>query len=180
MRNAPTDPDAQLLQQLTAGEVDQAIWREFVRRIRRWICHHYPWLYAQSDDLAGETAVCAFESLPSYRGEARFMRWVHGIAHHIVSKRLREQGEAVVVSFEEIGDKVPAEDEIAKRILHLAAEVAMRTLTDQERTVFMWRVHDDVDHKEIARRLGISHNASRQTWMRASEKIGRYRREQER
>ena len=177
MENVPSDVDARLLQQLTTGKVDETEWRNFLGRIRGWICCHYPSLYAVSDELAGEAAVCAFESLASFRGEARFIRWVHRIAYHVVSRYLRKQAQAVVVSLEDIKDEAAGGDEIQSRLLQLAAEAAMETLTAQERIVFVSRVTNDTDHKDIALRLGITSNASRQTWMRASEKIARYRRE---
>jgi RNA polymerase sigma-70 factor (ECF subfamily) len=172
-----TDPDAQLLRKMQTGAVEESDWQDFVERVRRWIVLHYAFLHAQSDDLAGEAALRVFESVPAFRGESRFIGWVYRIAQNVITGHLRHQAGVTVLSFEEMSEEVAAEDAIRKLMLQLAAEAAMQTLTEQERSVFMSRVTHDTDHQEIAQRLGISHNASRQTWMRASEKIGRYRRE---
>ena len=177
MQSNRSDPDVRLLRKIQNGDMDDATWHEFVKRIRVWICLNYPSLCAEADDLAGDAALCAFVSAPSFRGDALFMRWVYGIARHVVHQRLRKQFNVVILSLEEVQEVVVAADEVDEQILQLAVEAAMQTLTDQERTVFTWRSRDGLDHKEISRRLGITSNASRQTWMRAAAKIGRYWRE---
>jgi|SRR5579871_2339978 len=175
MEVKPADPDAQLLLKMQTGEIDEANWRDFRKRIQQWICYRYPSLRATADDLAGEAALCVFVSVHSFRGEARFIRWVHCITRRIVSKHHDKQARVVVMSVEDLPEEVVANDKIEKRLLHLAAKAAMQTLTEQEHRVFLLRVTNDMDHKEIARRIGISDNASRQTWMRAMAKIRRYR-----
>lgn len=177
MRSNLPDSDADLIAQLKTGDFDLQVWEGFVKRVRGWVCRNFPELTNEADDIATLAAEYAYESLEAFRGECRFIRWVNRIAYNIACRRLQKTRQHVVVSFEDLHHAAAEGDDIDFALQQIEAAEAMKSLTEQERAVCLLRLLHDVDHKDIAAQLGISPNASRQTWMRAAEKLGRYRRE---
>jgi RNA polymerase sigma-70 factor (ECF subfamily) len=175
MQRGQDDPDAQLLVTLRSGDFSLDEWTKFVERIARFLCYHFPALQPESDDLAAQAALAVYEHLPSFRGDCRFIYWVFQIAHNKVKRYLRKTKNATIVSVGELIDEPrDPHDDIETALRLLVAEEALATLTEQERTVHLLRVLEDLDHKDIAKRLGITDVASRTTAYRAARKIGAY------
>jgi RNA polymerase sigma factor (sigma-70 family) len=177
MQSNHTDPDAELLEKLKCGDFNMDTWGAFVSRVKGWVCANYPSLYFEAGEIATLAAETAYQRINTFRGESRFIRWVNQIAFRIAYRRIQNLQKAVTVSFEDLCHEIAEENDIDALLRQIDADEALRDLTDQERDVFLLRVLQDMDHKDIAARLGITHNACRQTWMRASAKLGSRRAE---
>ena len=177
MADGSNDHEPKIARQIRRGDVDHQTWQLFVERLHYWICRRYPFLVHQADDLADETAMRVLVGFPSYRGEANFDHWCYGIARHVVSRHLRKSHGITELSLQDVGDDVPMKDCFPGGLFEWASETAMARLTELERSVFLSRVQHDTDHCEIARRLGISSNASHQTWGRAVKKMRQFAQE---
>ena len=171
MQTAMSDLDGPLVQQMRDGTVDYRHWQDYVSRIHVWICRRFPFLYAHSEDLADEAAIRAFLNVRSFRGDAPLMQWTQSVAYYVVCRHLRKYRKLPLLSIEDLTVEPAVDDGVDSRIQLWAVAQAMRSMTRLERDVFVSRTAYDSDHKEIARRLGISSNASRQTWMRAVQKV---------
>jgi len=174
MEGNQDDSDLGLLAQLRSDTFDLATWDRFVRRIERWIDQNFEWANLDSANLAGEAALIAYQNVGQFRGDSRFFRWVRTITFRVVYRHLQKNKPGIVITFDDLMEEPAGEDESVMAWKRLVAEEALQNLTEQERQVFILRKQDGMDHREIAARLEISENASRLTWTRAAEKIGRF------
>lgn len=171
------DLESRIVAQIRAGDVDHQTWQTFVDRLHSWICRRYPFLIYQAYELADESAMRILVSFRSYRGDATFHHWCYGIVRHVVSRHLRKTNGVTVLSLQDLEDEPSADEPLRHELLQWAAEAAVAKLTTLERHVFMSRIHYGTGHGEIARRLGISCNASHQTWSRAVKKMRQFAQE---
>jgi RNA polymerase sigma-70 factor (ECF subfamily) len=124
-------------------------------------------------DLVGETYARAWESRRRFRGAPddpeAVAAWTFGIARHVLADALR-RGRTERAALQRLHVEPPqlAPDEIA-RLEHLAElgslratlAVALEDLSPEQREAVRLRVVDELGYAEVARRLGISEEATR-------------------
>lgn len=169
-----SDPDASLIEQMSRGRIDRSKWEDYVAQIKSWVSRRYPDLNSQADDLAHETAISAYVNVKAFRGESRFIQWTYGVARYVVCKHLRLAHRVPTVPLESLKAEPVVSDGIEEKLQLWSMRMAMNELSGLERSVFVCRTAYDSDHKDIAAALGITSNASRQTWMRAVRKVRKF------
>jgi RNA polymerase sigma factor (sigma-70 family) len=153
---------------------DRAAFGELVQRhqsaVRRFLRHLSGGDNALSDDLAQETFVQAYRSLPQYRGEGQFGTWLFGIAHnHFRNSRRRAHREAEFAATEtapEAGAPVTRAVELGQ---DLAA--ALRHLSADEQTAVHLFYHQGLSHPEIAAVVGWPLGTVKTHLTRSKEKL---------
>ena len=126
------------------------------------------------DDETQEVMVEGYESLSVYRPElGTLVNWVLGIAANIRMRWRRACGkrEERFTSTDD-GDETPASAPSPERsaILSQACDrvgEALKTMPAEQRAVFSLIVFEGLSHAEVAKKLGISEEASRMKFMRA-------------
>ena len=100
-----TPPDSELIVRVVAFD-DRTAFGELVTRhqsaVRNFIRHLTGGDAALADDLAQETFIQAYRSLPHFRGESAFPTWLLGIAHNRWRNARRQQREHVSLNVEEV------------------------------------------------------------------------------
>ena len=107
----------------------------------------------------------ACEKPPKPGGERA---WLHRVTYNRCLDRLRRRRD---VSLEALGDAAggftPEYDEGCAP----AVIAALSRLKGEDRAIVLWRVYDELDYAEIARRLGIGEAAVRKRYERAKKQL---------
>lgn len=171
MQIMTSDADDRILCRLRDGSIELARWQTYVSGIRAWICSRFPQVSNHAEDLADEAAIRAFINLDSFRGDASFTQWTNRVAYFVVCAHLRKSSSRPEVSLDNPVIEPVSTDSIEDRLTIWSMDSAIKSMTCLEREVFVRRAAYASEHKDIADKLGITSNASRQSWMRAVKKV---------
>jgi len=128
---------------------------------------------AAADDLAQDTFIEAYRSLPQFRGQSSFSTWLLGIAHNrFRNARRREATAARFASESTPSDAV----EPAARLSDLQHDLAraMSGLTRDERTAVHLHYHQGLSHQEIAAVVGSPVGTIKTHLARSKDKLRSY------
>jgi RNA polymerase sigma factor (sigma-70 family) len=167
------DPDAQLVAWAQADP------HAFVALYDRYFPAVYGYCLSQlgeptaAEDAASETFLKALAALPGYRESGRFRPWLFVIAHNVVQDTVRTQrshGALEAAAGVPDSDMGPEEQAIAAVDWQRLAAAIARLPIDERRVLELRR--GGLRGVEIARVLGINHEAAKKRQVRA---IGRIR-----
>jgi len=175
-----TDQDAELLARIRNGATD-----DFSELVQRHQSQVFAILYRYErdrhtlEDLAQETFLKAWRSLPQFDGRAPFAHWLSRITVNVALDHLRKiKRQKNEVSLAELGDEaldwLRNPDERQELHSRQAAEllaVAMRELSPAEQVVLTLQELEGYSVKEICARTGSSSVAVRVRAMRARKKL---------
>ena len=92
LNQIPIEQETQLVERAVNG--DQAAFGELVEPLRKPLfsyIYRMVTLRQDAEDLLQDVLVRVLQSLPSFRGEARFKTWLFGIATHACMDHLRSK-----------------------------------------------------------------------------------------
>jgi RNA polymerase sigma-70 factor (ECF subfamily) len=121
---------------------------------------------ADARDVVQDTYVRAYRALRRFRGDAAFSTWLYRIASNCASSFLSRRSRQRCDSLGEIdvADDDPEQDPTLlaeASTLRAAVERALDQLPHRLRAVVVLRDVEDLSHREIAERLGISESATK-------------------
>lgn len=134
---------------------------------------------ADANDVVQDTYVRAFRGLRRFRGDAQFSTWLYRIASNCAStftarrSRLRHHS---LAEAEEVPETDPDQDptlQAEASTLRASLERALEQLPHRLRAVMELRHLEDLSHREIAERLGISESATKVRLHRARNTLRR-------
>jgi RNA polymerase sigma-70 factor (ECF subfamily) len=129
------------------------------------------------EDIVQEAFLAAFQSMKSFRGEARLRHWLLGIARHKVEdyyrRRLRE------ARWSDLEDELPLreavvplyEDQIDRARANERARRVLSSLPEAYALALMWRYFEDRTIREIASSTGKTEKAVERLLARAREQF---------
>lgn len=131
------------------------------------VCQRYARSTQEAEDILQEAFIKIFNSIKSFRGEARLETWITRI---IINTALNSQRQKLylmpMVDVLEIN--LPEEAEISLASFNLSELIAMvQALPDGCRVVFNLFAIEGYNHKEIAEMLNISEGTSKSQYSRA-------------
>jgi RNA polymerase sigma-70 factor (ECF subfamily) len=142
---------------------DEGAFRLLVERHMRQVydlAHSFLRNHDDADDLAQETFVKVYRSLPSFRGDAGVGTWLYRIVTNLALDRLRQRqrmkqrmvplDDAVVQGLSESSDSMMGAD------LQLHIERALYTLPTLQRAVIILRHLDGLSTKQVSSILQCS------------------------
>ena len=134
---------------------------------------------ADASDVVQDTYVRAFRALRRFRGDSAFSTWLYRIASNcassFLSRRSRQRCDALPEA-DVIVDDDPDQDptlQAEASSLRLTIERALEQLPQRLRAVVELRDLEDLSHREIAERLGISESATKVRLHRARNTLRR-------
>lgn len=146
-----TPSDSELVLRTVESD-DRAAFGELVRRhqssVRHFLRHLVGADAALADDLAQDTFLAAYRSLPRFRGAATFSTWLLGIAHNHWRNARRRQHPALPLH-EAPESASPDDDKRASDLRHDLA-LALRELSADARHVIHLHYQQGLSHQEIA------------------------------
>jgi RNA polymerase sigma-70 factor (ECF subfamily) len=129
---------------------------------------------AAAKDLVQETALVLFRRFAEYDGERPFLAWALGVAKFQVLGFQRDQARSVVTFDTELFDQFTdawAQQAPAATRQAAALEVCLERLTARPRQMIRLRYFEDLNSREIARRLGGRSAAVRVALQRIREQL---------
>ncbi len=139
---------------------------------------------AEVEDVAQETFIKAYRSLPNFRGESAFYTWLYRIGintakNHLVSSSRRAQASASFTvedaeSFEEaeqLRDSATPEGELMSKEIALTVNRAMEALPQDLRSAVLLREIEGLSYEEIAAVMKCPIGTVRSRIFRAREAI---------
>jgi RNA polymerase sigma-70 factor (ECF subfamily) len=132
-----------------------------------------------AEDVLVEALVKAHRHLGQLRDAGAFRAWLAQIARRVcwqLKQREALQPLLQLSVVEEEGREIPSgerplEQQIALRQMSLMLHEAVDKLSEEYRSVYVWRDLEDVPAKEVAKRLGMSLAAVKSRLHRARESV---------
>lgn len=156
--DGPTDDDAALMLAYANGDADafDALYARHRGPLYRFLLNRVG-NRASADDLFQETWSRVIAARTRYRREAKFSTWLLQIAHNLVVDRHRRQrpqlnGDEAEAIFE--ARTAPARDEPERALSEFEQQrrlaLALQNLPDEQRTVFLLRMEQELGLEDIA------------------------------
>lgn len=174
-------PDLELVQAIQAG--DEAAFTVLYERYFERV-HNFAYgrlrNRADAEEVAQETFVCVFRSLPSFAGRSSLLSWIYGITKNTVNNHIRrnraqehriEKAEGELVRNAYSLDSCSPEEHARFR---RCADAALASLDDVSRwqaEVFALRHFENLPIQEIADRMSRSNDAIRSSLYRVKKLI---------
>jgi RNA polymerase sigma factor (sigma-70 family) len=163
-------PDAELVAQSVAGSRDA--FRKIVERHQTLVCslaYCATGSLSQSEDLAQETFLAAWQQLPGMREPSKLRSWLCAIARFVIGKELRRRGRQPLHEaepLEKIGDlrapeALPSDRAVSNEEAAILWQCVARVPEMyREPLVLFYREHQSVER--VAEALGLSKDAVKQ------------------
>jgi RNA polymerase sigma-70 factor (ECF subfamily) len=149
---------------------DLSAFEELVRRYENkvfTVIYRFVGNWADVNDLAQETFIRVYQSLPNFRQESGFATWLYSIAANICRDELRKKRRRPKISLDEItasSDLLPSfeagpdclENRLEQCELQDAVQECLSTLPDEYRLALVMREIQGLSYREIAVVLGCS------------------------
>jgi len=134
-----------------------------------------------AEDVVQETFLRAFKQLERFDHRAQFGTWLYRIATNLCLDRLRSRKRYADIGDEENPDPMaqvqsgnPGPDRLAlSGQLRDSVNLALDSLSAQERTAFVLRHYEGLPVEQIGATLGIGENAAKNSIFRAVQKLRR-------
>jgi len=110
-----------------------------------------------ADDVAQDVLIAVAEHIGSYRGEARFTTWLHGVARNKAIAFLRRKNDTAALRDEQ-SDAVRISSMIATRSV---LDAALAAIPDPYREAVVLRDIGGLSYEEVSERLGVKLNTVR-------------------
>ena len=141
--------------------------RELFARAYALLCD-----WQEAEDVVQEAFVAAYEHRAKLGGAER--AWLYKVTVNKCLDRMRRKKN---VSLEELGDAAPGVTDNYDAGYSPTVIRALSRLKPEQRAVVLWRVRDEMDYDEIARRLHTSEAAARKRCERAKKRLAEYLRD---
>ena len=138
-----------------------------VRTVLRKLTHGQS---ALADELAQECFLKAWQSLPSFRDDARFSTWLHRIAYLEFLQYQRKASQGVSSPVHHPTPEFLNGDE-PDQALRLDVQKALASLSPMECAAIVHCYHADMSHAEAAQVLGLPLGTLKSHVLRGREKL---------
>ncbi len=155
------------------GEVIREYTEPLYWQIRRLVQSH-----DDANDVLQNVFIKAWQSIDSFRGDAKLSTWLHKIAFnesisHIDRER-RRQAMSLDGDDGALAAAIEADEHIDGDELALKLRKAIASLPEKQRLVFNMRYYDDMKYEEISEILGTSVGALKASYHLATKKIEQF------
>mgnify|MGYP006294644037 CR=1 FL=1 len=125
----------------------------------------------EAEDFMQEAFIQAFERIDSFRGDSKLSSWICRIAINKCLDHLKKR--KVPLDFEVSWDRLEQNEKASEESNYDVNRIkkAMTELPEGCRVVFSLFMFEEMDHKAIAKKLGIKEASSRAQYARAKNKI---------
>lgn len=175
------DPDADLVDDLLHGDGEKAV-RELGLRLEKLVCHKYPDFRADADEIVLDILERVYERIGTFGHKSRFFTWVGAIAYNVLKERSRQrkaQGRFEELSEDLVADCLNPEHQVVEALTYeinlLLVDEALKTLTERQREVFLYKHTTDLTSAEIGEKLDMSAGAVRSALVDAHAAVERWR-----
>ena len=167
-------PDGELVQKVRAGEVE--MYRVLVERYRlefgRYATAMLDGDREDAADALQEAFIRAYDSLASCRNPERFKAWLFRIvSNQCHNVRKRRRGHLSLERAAERGEEPAGRSESERREIGEVLDLAMNTLTSEQKEAFILKHVEGRSYAEIAELLGVGEDALKMRVYRARDEL---------
>ncbi|MCJ7738231.1 MAG: RNA polymerase sigma factor [Anaerolineae bacterium] len=170
--------DLGLAQRVAAGDEQalEMLYERYADSLFAFVVHQLAGPRQNAEDIWQDSLVAAFQSIGSYRGQARFFTWLCGIARHKIIDHLRRQRRSPVEQFSDLPEpRLSAliaagplpEEIVANRANRVRVVEALACLPQSYRTALTARYADGLNVGEVAAQIGRNYKATESLLSRA-------------
>jgi RNA polymerase sigma-70 factor (ECF subfamily) len=139
--------------------------------IRKMVLDH-----DNADDLTQDVFVKVYHKLADFRGQSQLYTWIYRIAvNHTLTFIEREKRKVYFENDEDLervlSDKIEQEMDNDADEMDKLLQLAISSLPDKQRAVFLMRYYDELEYKQIAEITGTSEGALKASYHHAVKKI---------
>ena len=168
--------DRELVERILAGEKDKfgILVEKYQRQLYRFL-RGMGLDHDEAGDMLQNAFVRAYEKLGTLRGGDMFRVWIYSIAVNQARNYLRSR--ARLIPLEETGEPVDAgtvEVEVDREKLGELACRALDRLTEEQKTVVVMRIYNEMPFKEVAESCGMTVSKAKVTYHRALKTLSRW------
>ncbi len=142
-------------------------------QIRRMVQNH-----DDANDLLQNTFLKAWQSLESFRGEAKLSTWLYKIAINESISHLERERKRLSLSIDDeeshLAQQIEADEHIDGDALAQKLRRAIATLPEKQRLVFNMKYFDEMKHEDMSEVLGTSVGALKASYHLAVKKIEQF------
>lgn len=168
--------DEELVDRVKNGDKDA--YRQLVERYEAFVFTTIVRMVKQrqlAEDLAQETFLQAYRSLPGFDGRSRFSTWLYRIVHNKVidwsrSKAKKQQSAELELQDVYPSDRSP-EDEVVKRDTSNRLRQLMYELPEHYRDVLTMHFEREMSLREIAEQLNVPHKTVQTRIVRGKKQL---------
>lgn len=169
--------DQDLVQEVRNGK--RQAFTELMRRHQQkiyWTVRRIVVDHAEADDVTQETFVKAFLSLGDFRGDSSFYTWLYRIAVNMSLNAVRKRQVVEYLRESEIINRlfpqqVNPQQEVEFREVESQLQLAVATLPEKQRAVFVMRFFEEMSYEEIGKVLKTSVGGLKANYFHALKKV---------
>lgn len=169
--------DARLVRMTLSGRVETfgVLYDRHFETIHRYLLRRVAGRVQDAEDLAQQVFTQALERLEGYRAEAPFRAWLFGIARHAFLDWTARHVAVDLADETVTADGPPIDEAVAHRqdrasLVSRLAECMARLPAEKRRLIELIAI-EGRNQKDVARILGISHDACRARYTRVRQEI---------
>ncbi len=165
----PTVSDDLLIRQFKDGKSDafNALYERHLSSVFNRVRYVIP--EADVEDVTQEVFIAAFQSLPSFRGEAQFGTWLRTLTNHKVAEYYRKRNRRQEAPQAALAEAAPHSEGHSGKILEeqIALRTALQEIPEPYREVILLRFAEGLQFNEIAALTGQNLEAVKSLFRRA-------------
>ena len=139
-------------------------------QIRRMVVIH-----EDADDVLQNVFIKVWKGLDGFRGESQLSTWLYKIATNETYTFLENRKKRMANSLDDVendlANKIKADERFDGNKIEWRLELAIQTLPNKQKTVFMLRYYDEMPYEEMSRVLGTSEGALKASYHYAVKKV---------
>jgi len=180
------DGDRELIERLKNG--DSTAFRELVERYKKrayFVALDFMGSHEDAEDISQEAFIKVYQSIGSFRGDARFSTWLHRIVINLCISEKRKKSSKLMDYY---GDTIPDEahhahgsdspDHPERALRSRKIQEHIRSALDRlpalQKAVFTLRFYPDMPLKEIGKVLKLSEGTVKSHLFRTMRKLREY------
>lgn len=138
--------------------------------IRRMVVVH-----EDADDVLQNVFIKVWKGLEGFRGESQLSTWLYKIAtnetYTFLENRKKRMANSIDDVENDLANKLKADERFDSNKIEWKLELAIQTLPNKQKTVFMLRYYDEMPYEEMSRVLGTSEGALKASYHHAVKKV---------
>jgi len=166
--------DEQLVEQFVQGNSDafDCLYDRHVKNVYNRVRYLTPEI--DVEDVTQEVFIAAFESLPSFRGDAKFSTWLRTLTNNKIAENYRKQSrkkETMQVDLE-LAEQKSDQSKASTLEDRITIRDALNNIHRSYREVILLRFAEEMHFKQIAEILGQNLEATKSLFRRAMSALG--------
>lgn len=127
-----------------------------------FVCYRYTATHEEAEDILQEGFIAIFNKLSQFKGEGSLEGWIRRIMVNKAIEHYRKTSKVFsMVDIEEVQDELVDVNDVLSNIASAELMEMIQSLPPMYKMVFNLYIFEDMNHKEIAERLGIVEGTSK-------------------